>query len=71
MGCIKQKSAFKHEQNEQIQIILNMCKVSSGRLLSIHTFFYILYPMILLVDSENKKNFTFMFLSKVIPSHAE
>ena len=29
MGCVKQKSAFKHVQNVPIQIILRMHKVSS------------------------------------------
>ena len=27
LGCIKQKSAFEHTQNAQIEIILRMCKV--------------------------------------------
>ena len=51
MGCAKQKSAFKHVQNAQIQIILHMHKVPSGPMLSSHTFCN-KYPMILLVDSE-------------------
>ena len=34
MGNIKQKSAFKHAQNMQIQIILLIRKVSSRSLLS-------------------------------------
>ena len=38
MGCIKQKSAFEHVQNVQIQIILHMHRVLSGPMLSIHTF---------------------------------
>ena len=38
MGCIKQKSSFEHVQNTEIQINLHICKVSSGPLLSIHTF---------------------------------
>ena len=32
------KSALEHFQNAEIQIILGMCKVSFGPLLSIHTF---------------------------------
>ena len=36
--CVKGKSAFKHAQNVQSQIILCMCKVSFGPLLSIHIF---------------------------------
>ena len=35
---VKQKSAFEHAQNAQIQTILHMHKVSSGTLLSIHTY---------------------------------
>ena len=38
MDRIKRKSAFKHAQNVQIQIILRRCKVSFGYWLSIHTF---------------------------------
>ena len=38
LAHIKRKNVFKHIQNVQIQIILHMCKVSSGPLLSIHTF---------------------------------
>ena len=38
MDRIKRKKGFEHVQNAQIQIILCMCKVSSGPLLSIHTF---------------------------------
>ena len=34
MSQIKRKSAFKHAQNAQIQIILHMPKVSSGPLLA-------------------------------------
>ena len=35
MGCVKQKSAFEHAQNMQIQIILHMHEVLSKCLLSI------------------------------------
>ena len=35
MGRVKQKSAFEHVQNMKIQIILRLCKISSGPLLSI------------------------------------
>ena len=38
MGRIKRIGAFKHEQNVLIQICMLMRKVSSGPLLSIHTF---------------------------------
>ena len=38
LGHIKGKSAVEHGQNAQIQIILRMRKVASGRLHSIHTF---------------------------------
>ena len=36
MSRPKRKGAFEHAQNEQIQIILRMRKVSAGRLLSIN-----------------------------------
>ena len=39
MGRVKQKGALEYAQSMQIQIILCMNKVSSGPLLSIHTFF--------------------------------
>ena len=39
MGHVKQKSAFEHAQNVRNHIILHMCRVSSGHLLSIHTFY--------------------------------
>ena len=45
-GCVKQKSAFEHYQNLQIEIILCKGKLSSGPFLSINTFYSIL------VDSE-------------------
>ena len=38
MGRVKQKSAFEHAHNAQIQIILRMRKVFSETLHSIHTF---------------------------------
>ena len=38
IGHVKQKSALEHARNAQIQNILCMHKVSSGPLLSIHTF---------------------------------
>ena len=38
MSRIKEKNALEHAQNALIQIILRMCKVSYGLLLSIHTF---------------------------------
>ena len=38
MGPIKRKSALEHVQNAQIQLILHMHKVSSGPVLSVHTF---------------------------------
>ena len=41
MGHVKQKSAFEHVQNAQVQIILRMRKVSSGHLLSINTLYSI------------------------------
>ena len=45
-GHIKQKGPFKHVQNAQIQIILRMPQVSSGPLLSIHTFCSIQYDSV-------------------------
>ena len=42
MDRVKQKCAFEHVQNMQIQIILHMRKVLSGPLLSIHTFYNII-----------------------------
>ena len=39
MDHVKQKSAFEHEPNTQIQIILRMPQVSLGPLLPIHTFY--------------------------------
>ena len=38
MDRVKRKSAFEHAQNAQIQIIRRMHEVSSGTLLSSHTF---------------------------------
>ena len=38
IGHVKQKSAFQYTQNAQTRIILHMCMVSSGHLLSIETF---------------------------------
>ena len=38
MGSIERTSVFEHVQNAHIQITLPMCKVTSGSLLSIHTF---------------------------------
>ena len=35
LGYIKQKSVYEHVQNEQIQIILHKCKVSSQQFLSV------------------------------------
>ena len=43
MAHVKRKSAFEHVQNVQIQIILHMRKISTGRLLSIQAFFSIQY----------------------------
>ena len=51
MGCIKQKNAFEHAQNVQIQIILHMCDVSFRHLLSIERNI-LHYPIILFVDCE-------------------
>ena len=47
LGHIKQKGPFKHVQNAQIQIILRMPQVSSGPLLSIHTFCSIQYDSVM------------------------
>ena len=38
MGRVKRKRALDHAQNMRIYIILRMCKVSSGQLLSIDFF---------------------------------
>ena len=38
MDCVKRKGVFKHARNSKIQIILRMRNVSSGHLLSFHTF---------------------------------
>ena len=48
MGCVQCKSAFEHWQNEQIQIIMGMSKVSSGPLLSIHTKMIIIIDLLLI-----------------------
>ena len=48
MSRVKQKNAFQHAQNAQIQIFRHMRKAPSGPLLSI-----LLYPMFLLVGSES------------------
>ena len=41
LGSVKWKSAFEHAQNVQIQVILNIHKVSLGPLLSIDTFYHL------------------------------
>ena len=51
MDCVKRKCAFQHAQNAQIQIILCMRKVSSGRALC-SPLIHFNYPMILLADNE-------------------
>ena len=38
MDRVKQKGTFEYAQSAQIQVILRMCKVSSGPLLSIYNF---------------------------------
>ena len=43
MGRFKQKGSFEHVQNAKIHIILRMRKVSSRPLLSIQTFFCIMF----------------------------
>ena len=48
-GRANRTSVFEHAQNAQIQIILLMRKVSSGRFLATHI---LQYPIILLADSE-------------------
>ena len=41
-AATSEKNAFKYAQNVRIQVILRMCKVSSGPLLSIDTVYSIL-----------------------------